>query len=239
MEHPILSENEKIAMNIAGESTSRIMTLDGRTADDIIEERNIKHFNDQVDNYKAKLDEHSANLDKYAQTMAENIENIEIMPVGNYVLARQFAENPFQRIVRDPKSGLIIDIGGQPIEYKNTDSGELEQEEQFIKVLIVVEVGPECKWVKPDDIIFATKPSLVPIPFYKQNLQLVNETRVLSVVNNGLKNRFEEVKNELNPDTVNIMELPDFLGETIEERLEGYKSWKKKGFKLVEKCLKD
>ena len=41
MEHPILSENEKIAMNVAGESTSRIMTLDGRTADDIIEERNV------------------------------------------------------------------------------------------------------------------------------------------------------------------------------------------------------
>ena len=28
MEHPILSENEKIAMKVAGESTSRIMTLD-------------------------------------------------------------------------------------------------------------------------------------------------------------------------------------------------------------------
>lgn len=195
-ERPILSENEKLALRMAGDSTSRIMTLDGRTADEIIEERNVKNFNKQVDNYKAKLDEHSKNLDNYANTIAENIEKIEIMPIGNYVLARQFAENPFQRIVRDPKSGLILDIGGQSIEYKNTDSGELEQEEQFIKVLIVVECGPECKWIKPDDIIFATKPSLVPVPFYKQNLQLVNETRILSVVNEGLTERFNKIKNK-------------------------------------------
>ena len=44
MDHPILSENEKLAMQIAGESTSRVMTLDGRTADDIIAERNVKTF---------------------------------------------------------------------------------------------------------------------------------------------------------------------------------------------------
>ena len=46
MEHPILSENEKIAMRVAGESTSRITTLDGRDAKDIIAERNIKKFNE-------------------------------------------------------------------------------------------------------------------------------------------------------------------------------------------------
>ena len=35
-DRPILSESEKLAYANMGESTSRIMTLDGKTADDVI-----------------------------------------------------------------------------------------------------------------------------------------------------------------------------------------------------------
>lgn len=194
-ERPILSENEKLALRMAGDTTSRIMTLDGRTADDIIEERNVKNFNKQVDNYVEQLNEHSKNLEEYSKKIAENIEAIEIMPIGNYVLVKQFDENPFQRIVRDSKSGLILDLGGQKPQYKNTDNGEIEEEENFIKVGVIQEVGPECKWCEPSDTVFYTKNSAVPVPFYKQGLILVNETRILSVVNEGLTNRFNKIKN--------------------------------------------
>lgn len=190
---PILSPNEKVAMNIAGETTSRVMTLDGTTAEDVIKERNINKFNDQVDKYVEKYNEHSEKLDNYAQKIADNVEKIEIMPIGNYVLARQLDENPFQRIVK--QGNIITDLGGMNPQYKNTDNGQWEEEENFIKVLIIQEVGPECKWCKPEDVIMATKPSLVPIPFYKQKLQLVNETRVLCVINEGLTERFENIKN--------------------------------------------
>ena len=191
-ERPILSENEKLALRTAGDSTSRIMTLDGRTSDDIIEERNVKNFNKQVDNYVEQLNEHSKNLEDYSKKIAENIEEIEIMPIGNYVLVKQFDENPFQRIVRDSKSGLILDLGGQKPQYKNTDNGEIEEEENFIKVGVIQEVGPECKWCEPTDTVFYTQNSAVPVPFYKQGLILVNETRILSVVNEGLTNRFRK-----------------------------------------------
>jgi hypothetical protein len=194
-ERPILSENEKLALRMAGDTTSRIMTLDGRTADDIIEERNVKNFNKQVDNYVEQLNEHSKNLEEYSKKIAENIESIEIMPIGNYVLVKQFDENPFQRIVKDSKSGLILDLGGQKPQYKNTDNGEIEEEENFIKVGVIQEVGPECKWCEPSDTVFYTKNSAVPVPFYKQGLILVNETRILSVVNEGLTNRFNKIKN--------------------------------------------
>ena len=188
-EHPILNENERLAMRMAGESTTRVMTLDGKTADDIIKENNINNFNSQVDKYVDKFNEHTKKLEEYTDEISKNAEKIEIMPIGNYVLAKPFSENPFQRIVK--KGNIIIDTGGLAPEYKNTDNGEWEEEEQFIKVLVVVEVGPECKWVKPEDVIFATKPSLVPVPFYKQNLQLVCENRVLSIVNEGLSERFK------------------------------------------------
>ena len=195
MERPILSESEKIALMNAGDTTSRIMTLDGMTADDVIEQRNVKNFNEQVDKYVEKLNEHSANLEKYAEKVSQNIEEIEIMPIANYVLVKEFDENPFQRIVRDSKSGLILDLGGQRPEYKNTDNGQIEEEENIIRVAVIQEVGPECKWCKPEDTIFYTKMSAVPVPFYKQGLQLVNENRVLAVVNVGLTKRFEEIRN--------------------------------------------
>ena len=202
MEHPILSENEKIAMRVAGESTSRITTLDGRSAEEIIEERNAKKVNEEIDSFAEKFEKHSTNLTEYANKVNKNVENIEIMPIGNYVLCKQFDENPFQRIVRDSKSGLILDLGGMKPEYlggmkpeyKNTDNGQIEEEEQFIKVGVIQEVGPECKWCQPGDTIFYTKPSAVPVPFYKQGLQLVCENRVLAVVNEGLTERFSKCK---------------------------------------------
>ena len=193
-ERPILSENEKLALRMAGESTSRIMTMDGKTADDVIEERNVRKFNDQVDKYVEKFEKHSTNLEEFANTINDNVENIEIMPIGSYLLVQPFSENPFQRIVRDSKSGLILDLGGQKPEYKNTDNGEIEEEESFIIVAVVQEVGPECKYIKPGDTIMYTKPSAVPVPFYKQGLVLVNEMRVLVVINEGLTKRFNELK---------------------------------------------
>lgn len=193
-ERPILSENEKLALRMAGESTSRIMTMDGKTADDVIEERNVRKFNDQVDKYVEKFEKHSTNLEEFANTINDNVENIEIMPIGSYLLVKPFSENPFQRIVRDSKSGLILDLGGQKPEYKNTDNGQIEEEESFILVAVVQEVGPECKYIKPGDTIMYTKPSAVPVPFYKQGLALVNEMRVLVVINEGLTKRFNELK---------------------------------------------
>lgn len=188
MNGPILSEKEKIAM-MQGDP-SLIVSMDGKTAEDVIEERNVKNFNNQVDQYVERFEKHSTNLQEFAEKVNKNVNTIEIMPIANYLLVKQFEENPFQRIVRDNKSGLILDLGGMKPEYKNTDNGEIEEEEQFIKVGVIQEVGPECKWCIPGDTVFYTKPSAVPVPFYKQQLILVNENRILAVVNEGLSKRF-------------------------------------------------
>lgn len=192
-ERSILSDNEKLAYANMGETTTRVMTLDGKTAQDVIEERNTHKFNDAVDRYVEKFNKHSTNLEEFANTINKNVENIEIMPIGNYILVKPFSENPFQRIVRDKKSGLIIDLGGQKPEYKNTDNGQIEEEEQFIHVGVVQEVGPECKWIKPNDTVMYTKVSEVPVPFYKQGLVIVNEGRIIVTINEGLTERFNNL----------------------------------------------
>lgn len=192
----ILSEKEKIALMNAGETTSRIMALDGTTADDVIEKRNREKFNNLVDEYVDRFEKHSTNLDKFAEKINENVETIEIMPIGNNLIVKPFTDNPFQRIVRDNKSGLIIDLGGQHPQYKNTDNGQIEEEESFIKVGVVQEVGYKCEAVVPGDTVFYTKPSAVPIPFYKQGLEYINENRVMAIVNSGLTERFNKIKNK-------------------------------------------
>jgi len=185
---------EKLAMDLAGESTTRIVALDGTTAEDVINKRNTEKLNDMIDQYSEKFEQRSTNIKEFANKINENVQNIEIMPLGNYVLVKQFDENPFQRIVRDSKSGLIIDTGGLAPEYKNTDNGEIEEEKPFILVGVVQEVGPECKYLQPGDAVFYTVPSAVPVPFYKQKLIQVNETRVLAVVNEFLTERFNKIK---------------------------------------------
>lgn len=193
MDKPILTENEKLALKLAGESNSRIMDMAGNTAEDVIRERNTRKFNEQVDRYVEKFEKHSTNLKDFADKINDNVEKIEIMPIGNYVLAKQFEENPFQRIVKDSKTGIILDLGGAKPQYKNTDNGQIEEEENIIKVGVVQEVGPECKYLQPGDTIMFTKPSIVPIPFYKQGLILVNETRALVTINEGLTERFKNL----------------------------------------------
>lgn len=183
---------EKLAMDLSGESTTRITALDGTTLEDVVEKRNTEKFNEQVDKWSERFEEHSTNLKDFAEKMNNGTETIEIMPIGNYILVKPFNENPFQRIVRDSKSGLILDVGGFAPEYKNTDNGQIEEEEQFIKVGVIQEKGPECKWCLPGDTVFYTKVSSVPVPFYKQGLELINETRVLAVVNEKLTERFNK-----------------------------------------------
>lgn len=194
---PLLTENEKIAlvMNNAGDGQGLIMDMSGKTADEVMKDEMVNKFNDQVDMYVEKFNEHSKNLEKYVDNISKNVEEIEIMPLGNYVLIKEFEQNPFQRIVRD-SSGLITDLGGMKPIFKNTDNGEIEEEEQFIKVGVVQEVGPECKYLQPGDAVFYSKPSAIPVPFYKQKLIQVNETRVLAVVNDSLTERFNKIKED-------------------------------------------
>mgnify|MGYP006988889801 FL=1 len=92
---------------------------------------------------------------------------------------------------RCPLHGLIIDLGGMKPQYKSNETGEWEEEESFIHVGAVFDAGPECKWIKDGDIVMWTKPSEMPIPFYRQNIYMIPEQRVLCVVNSGLTDRFK------------------------------------------------
>lgn len=186
-----LNANEKLArMNSGLESGAKHFILNNETADKALHREAVEKFNDKVDEYVEKFNEHAENLNNYAKSIANNSENLEIMPIYNYILIKPFDENPFQKIsVTD--SGLIIDLGGQKPIFKNQDNGQVEEEEQFIHVGTVMEIGKECKYIKEGDTVMWTKVSEVPVPFFKQGLVLVNENRIMVVINEGLKERFK------------------------------------------------
>lgn len=186
-----LNSNEKMARVISGlESDAKHFVLNGESADQTLKREAATRFNTQVDEYVDKFNQHAENIGEYAKSVKENMHNLEIMPIYNYILVKPFSENPFQRIVVSKNSGLITDLGGAKPIFKNNDNGEYEEEENLIHVGTVLEAGKECKYVKEGDVIMWTKTSEVPVPFFRQGLVLVNENRVIVTINEGLKERF-------------------------------------------------
>lgn len=195
MERMELNSNEKLALNVNGmEGTGKHFVVNGETADVTLAREKQAKFNNRVDEYVEKFDNHAKALEEYSKKVAETINGLEIMPMFGYVLIQPFEKNPFQQI-KITESGIITDLGGMTPQYKSNETGEIEEEQQFIKVGSVVEVGHKCEFVKPGDVVFYTIASETMVPFFKQGFVVVNENRILAVVNESLTERRDKVRN--------------------------------------------
>ena len=74
------------------------------------------------------------------------------------------------------KSGIIL-------------AGAAQEKPQIAEV---IEVGPDCKYVKPGDDVYVNNPTIRPVPFMRQGFFLCNEQNVLAVMNNDLDKRFKK-----------------------------------------------
>ena len=190
-----LTENEKIAQSIVGlESEGIKMNMaDTQSIEEMIEREKAAKFNDQVEEYIEKFDKHANILKEYAESFNENMNSIEIKPMFARILVKPFNQNPFQKIKRSD-SGLIIDMGGMAPTYKNSDTGEWEEEKQFIVTGTVVDCGPDVKYLNQGDVVFYRVDTSVPVPFFKQGLVSLAENQIIAVVNEGLTDRFNKIK---------------------------------------------
>ena len=185
-----LNGNEKVAQSLIGmESTGTPIVVNGQSADVILANEKKGKFNTQVDEYVDKFE-------NYAKEISEDINGLEILPMGSYALIKPFDENPFQRVTVE--NGIITDLGGFTPQYKSHEDGQIHEEEQFIKVGTVIESGYNCRFLKAGDVVFYTKSSDVMVPFFKQGFVVVDEKRVLAVVNEQLTDRKNQLKRELN-----------------------------------------
>lgn len=188
------TNSEKFAQAIMGNNYDYTQfTMNEQNIDDLITNEKKRKFNEEVDEHTKVLEEQSKAIEEYQQKVADSIANVEIKPLYNRILIKPFASNPFQRMKIE--NGIITDIGGMNpnVEFNNI-TGQLEEREQMIGVATVIEVGPDCKYLAEGDTVFYMKNMPTPVPFFKQGLWTLKEDNIIAVVNEGLEERFNNLK---------------------------------------------
>lgn len=188
------TENEQLARAITGPDTEAIFHVaDEKNVDNILRKERAAKFNDQVGELEEKFQTHIDTLQEVGKQISTDLQNLEIMPLTSYVLISPFKTNPFQKIKE--KNGIITDLGGLTPQYKSQETGQIEEEQAYVKVGIVTETGTECKFLKPGDIVFYNIASEVQVPFFKFGFVIVAEQRIIAVVNEKLTERKTDIVN--------------------------------------------
>ena len=185
------TENEKLVQTALGlDSEYKNFNMQEQSIDNLIAKENAKKFNGEVDKYNEQLDKNNKECKEAQESLQYDINRAEIKPMLARVLVKPFKQNPFQKL--EVQGGIIVDTGGyNPHIQFNEQTGKNEEQEQFIKVGCVIEVGPEVKYLAEGDVIYYRKDTVVPVPFFKQNLVSLNENQVIAVVNEGLEKRWK------------------------------------------------
>ena len=185
------TENELLAANaLDGDYTS--YNMGERSIDKMIKRERTNKFNDEVEQYQAKLEENNKTFEEAQSNVAYDINKAEIKPMFSRVLIKPFKVNPFQKIVTE--GSIIVDAGGYtPHAEVNPMTGKYEEQKQFIVVGCIIEVGPEVKYLKEGDAVYYRVDTAVPVPFMKQGLVSVAESQIIAVVAESVTERWNEI----------------------------------------------
>ena len=188
------TENEKIAKELLGtDSNFTSVNMKENSLDSLIKKEKARKFNSEVEKYNEKLEQNNKNFEESQDKVEYDISKAEIKPMFSRILVQPFKVNPFQKI--KVENGIIIDTGGYtPHTQLNEQTGRYEEQKQFIVTGCVVEVGPEVKYLKEGDVIFYRVDTAVPVPFFKQGFVSLAESQIIAVVNEGLQDRFNNIK---------------------------------------------
>ena len=188
------TENEKIAKELLGiDSNFTSVNMKENSLDSLIKKEKARKFNSEVEKYNEKLEQNNKDFEESQDKVEYDISKAEIKPMFSRILVQPFKVNPFQKM--KVENGLIIDTGGYtPHTQLNEQTGRYEEQKQFIVTGCVVEVGPQVKYLKEGDVIFYRVDTAVPVPFFKQGFVSLAESQIIAVVNEGLQDRFNNIK---------------------------------------------
>ena len=188
------TENEKIAKELLGtDSNFTSVNMKENSLDSLIKKEKASKFNSEVEKYNEKLEQNNKDFEESQNKVEYDISKAEIKPMFSRILVQPFKVNPFQKMKIE--NGLIIDTGGYtPHTQLNEQTGRYEEQKQFIVTGCVIEVGPEVKYLKEGDVIFYRVDTAVPVPFFKQGFISLAENQIIAVVNEGLQDRFNNIK---------------------------------------------
>ena len=189
-----MTENEQIATNVLGlDSNYTSINMGEHSIDNIIQKEKANKFNNEVEKYNSQLEENQKTFEEAQSQVAYDVNRAEIKPMFARLIIKPFKVNPFQKM--EVKGSIIVDAGGYtPHAELNPMTGKYEEQKQFIITGYVVEVGPEVKYLQEGDVVYYRVDTAVPVPFLKQGLVSINENQVIAVVNEGLTERFNNIK---------------------------------------------
>ena len=186
------TEEEKLVQSVLKDSEYKSFNMSENSVEALLDKENTRKFNDKVDEYQKNLDTNYENYEKALNDIDYDINRADIKPMFNRVIIKPFKQNPFQRL--EVKNGLIVDAGGYtPHIEMNPVSGKYEEQKEFIITGVVIEVGPEVKYLQEGDVVYYRVDTAVPVPFFKQGLVSLAESQIIAAVNEGLDKRFENV----------------------------------------------
>jgi hypothetical protein len=117
--------------------------------------------------------------------LEERLETLEIVPMGAKVILLPYPRNPYKKVI---EGKIIVEYNG---EFNNPDSGERDALKEMVGCAKVIEVGPECKYVKAGDDIYYDTRTCYPLPFMTLGYIMTTEPQILAIINEGLKIRFK------------------------------------------------
>ena len=100
----------------------------------------------------------------------------DIIPCNIGVLIQYYDENPYRQIDRT-ESGLIFGIQSSQ-KVVSDESGEVEENEEYVACAKVIAVGPKCQNVQPGDDVYVIKHIAHPIPFRKKGYYMISEQNI-------------------------------------------------------------
>ena len=188
------TEKEQIAREMLGtDSNFTSVNMRENSIDALVEKEKSRKFNSEVEQYNEQLEKNNQDFKDSQEKIEYDINKAEIKPMFARILVQPFKVNPFQQM--KVEKGLIIDAGGYtPHAQFNEQSGKYEEQKQFIVTGCVIEVGPEVKYLKEGDVIYYRVDTAVPVPFFKQGFVSLAESQIIAVVNEGLQDRFDNIK---------------------------------------------
>ena len=194
MERIHSTENENVVKEALGLSSDfKTFNMKENSIDSLIEKEKARKFNSELEKYNEKLEENDKNFKESQDKVEYDINKAEIKPLFSRLLIQPFKVNPFQKM--KVQNGIIVDTGGyNPHTQFNEQSGKYEEQDQFIVTGYVMETGPEVKYLKEGDVIYYRRDTAVPVPFFKQGFVSLAESQVIAVVNEGLQDRFNNIK---------------------------------------------
>lgn len=180
-----MKNSGKLSIAQGGEAIS----MNDQTISKEEKQKAIDLHNDTIEIYSDVVNDKVSKSLKEAAELKSDLTKTEIKPFGNYVLVKPYDRIPYQAM-EQTDSGLLIDkTSGRGY---NPNSGEIEDQEQFSRVGVVVEVNPTCTMIKPGDDIYYRKAQGVPIPFMGQGFEVVSEHSIQAIVGYKLTERWSE-----------------------------------------------